>query len=93
MYEEAPNKSAYLKSVPADLKPSIDEQYDAFGVHFLNDNNLGYKSGAGGEEKRALYAQKLMVGVLKFVNKRRTIIGYNQVGKYENSALLCDIKQ
>lgn len=89
-YEAAPNKEVYLKS--AQHKPNIDEQHEAFIVSFLNDSNLGYKGGTGGEEKVANDALKLAVQSLKFVNKYRGTMGRSRITLYDSSKLLRDVK-
>ena len=91
-YENAINKEEYLKTLPADKKPTIDEQYEAYTVQFLNDSKLGYKGGSGGEEMVAKKALKLTAASLKFVSGYRNIMGRSRVTMYDSSSLLRNTK-
>ena len=87
-YANATNKENYLKSLPANAKPTIDQQYQAFTAQFLNDCQLQYKGGTGGEEIVAKNALKLAAAVLKFVSIHRDAMGRSCVMMCNSSVLL-----
>jgi len=59
-------------------------------VQFMNDNDLGFKSGSGGEEKKANRDMTKAVDVIKFVHERREILGRDHRHRmlYQSSELL-----
>jgi hypothetical protein len=87
-YEAAVNKEGYLESLPIDKKPTITEQVEALVADFLNDNDLGFRGGSGGEEPRALKALKLLVDIVVFMHDRRATLGRSRVTMYRSSMLL-----
>lgn len=87
-YETAVNKALYLTSLPKDKKPSIDDQIEAFVVDFMNDNDIGFKGGTGGEEDRAEDAKKQLMNVVKFVHDHRVPLSRSRLLLWGTSRLL-----
>ena len=91
-YEAAPNKGTYLTSLAKEGKPSIDEQVETYLAQFMNDSDIGFKSGTGGEEKKANDVMKKAVGIIKFVHERQEILGRDHRRMYNSSELLRSVR-
>ena len=66
-YKTAASKETYLQSLNTDKKPSIDDQFEAIVVDFLNNGGLQYTGGYVGGEAKAKKTIKLLLKVVKFV--------------------------
>ena len=56
-------------------KPSLDDQYKVLSVNYLNNLELRYKGGSGGEEITAIEALKLLINYVEFVYGYHNILG------------------
>ena len=93
-YHGASNKATYLASFEtmAD-KPNINQQLEAYIVQYLNDNNIQFKAGTGGEEDTAKAGLAKLVKVVLFVNEYRSKLGKDQKMKYRGSEILTSVKR
>lgn len=91
-YHEARSKSGFLSSVDRDQKPSIVQQIESFAVAFLCSNNLGYRSGSGGEEG-AKNAVQMLTKFLVAIQLNRDILRRDRKQKYDSSTLLKSIER
>ena len=86
-YYTASNKSRYLSSLTIKEKPDIYQQIEAIVVKFLNENNLVYKAGAGGEDK-ALDAVSKLVRLLSYVSQNSATLKRDRLQLYKRSILV-----
>lgn len=60
--------------------------------NFLNKASLGFQSGSGGEEKKAMEVASLSIAVLAFIHEHRDCLSTRQLTRFKGSVLLINLE-
>ena len=86
--EVATSKNTFLKSLPREDKPLLDDQHESLCANYTNDLGLRCKKASGEGEVIAAIALKSLIGCIKFVHGRRNVMGRSNVTSRDASSLL-----